>query len=388
MNPQHHTEIDFNQHDQWLINHIVTLSNIIDQFFKSLSKYKMNQHLENFYQYHINLINEPIEVLQFKKDVNHLKNERHESLLNKIQLIMTSYFLNNGFDMTRDPLHEDLKQQSLYRSFYDTIENDVNHFIKNTILYVDQWHHHLVRLKPAAFLISDESNHQTYQEVCLTHELLCLSKTQYQKLKYNDKEPLKHIYEQYIKRQLKHQRDIQIWSLHQNHMKHLQTQAVIPFLTYDEMTTGLETSHQDDLMILPIPEDLVEFERWTYKYLKTKSYVLWLKNDALLTHYKSIPKYVEVIIDMNVICQEILNLNPLETLSFHTFQHEVIPLLRDIHQTLRIKKIKHYLYGYALSQNQILHRCLTLGFRHLIIHQLYLYPAIEESLKFIHATDK
>ncbi len=347
----------------------------------------MNQHLENFYQYHIKLIIEPIEVLQFKKDVNHLKNERHESLLNKTQLIMTSYFLNNGFDMTRNPLHEDLKQQSLYRSFYDTIENDVNHFIKNTILYVDQWHHHLVRLKPAAFLIGDASEHQTYQEVCLTHELLCLSKTQYQKLKYNDKEPLKHIYEQYIKRQLKHQRDIQIWSLYHNHMKHLQTQAVIPFLTYDEMTTCLETSHQDDLMILPIPKDLVEFERWTYKYLKTKSYVLWLKNDALLTHYKSIPKHVEVIIDMNVICQEILNLNPLETLSFHTFQHEVIPLLRDIHQTLRIKKIKHYLYGYALSQNNILHRCLTLGFRHLIIHQLYLYPAIEESLKFIHATD-
>ena len=90
---------------------------------------------------------------------------------------------------------------------------------------------------------------------------------------------------------------------------------------------------------------------------------------------------------MNVICQEILNLNPLKTLSFHTFQHEVIPLLRDIHQTFRIKKIKHYLYGYALSQNNILHRCLTLGFRHLIIHQLHLYPAIEESLKFIHATD-
>lgn len=387
MNPQHHTEIDFNQHDQWLINHIVTLSNIIDQYFKSLSKHKMNQHLEKFYQYHIKLINEPIEVLQFKKDVDHLKNERHESLLNKMQLIMTSYFLNNGFDMTRDPLHEDLNQHSVYRSFYDTIEKDVNHFIKNTILHVDQWHHDLVRLKPAAFLIGEASDYQTYQEVCLTHELLCLSKTQYQKLKYKDKEPLQHIYKQYIKRQLKHQRDIQIWSLHQNYMKHLQTQAVIPFLTYDEMTNCLEISHQQDLMILPIPEDLVEFERWAYKYLKTKSYVLWLKNDALLTHYKSIPKHVEVIVDMNVICQEILNLNPLETLTFETFQHEVVPLLRDIHQTFRIKKIKHYLYGYALSQNEILHRCLTLGFRHLIIHQLYLYSAIEESLKFIHATD-
>ena len=69
----------------------------------------MNQHLENFYQYHINLINEPIEVLQFKKDVNHLKNEHLESLLNKIQLIMTSYFLNKVFDMSRNPLHEGLK---------------------------------------------------------------------------------------------------------------------------------------------------------------------------------------------------------------------------------------------------------------------------------------
>jgi epoxyqueuosine reductase QueG len=50
MNPQHHTEIELNQHDQWLINHIVTLSNINDQYFKSLSKHRMNQHLENFYQ--------------------------------------------------------------------------------------------------------------------------------------------------------------------------------------------------------------------------------------------------------------------------------------------------------------------------------------------------
>lgn len=386
MDSQSHTNVFYNQHNEWKLNHYKSISYMLDQYFETLSKHEMNHILEQFYQHHIKLIIEPIEVLQFKKDVDHLKNERHEILLKKMQHIMTYYFLDELYDHPQKSLHDDLKLQSIYKKFYDDIEKDFNHFIKNTILYVDQWHHHLVRLKPAAFLIGDTSDQKKYQEVCLTHELLCLSKTQYQELKYKVKEPLKNIYKHYIKRQLKHQRDIQIWSLHQNHIKHLQTKAIIPFLTYDQMTTCLETSHQHNLMILPIPEDLVEFERWSYKYLRTHKHILWLKNDALLTHYKSIPKHVEVIIDVNVICQEILNLNPLKTLSFHTFQHEVVPLLREIHQTLRIKKIKHYLYGYALSQNDILHRCLTLGFRHLIIHQLYLYTAIEESLKFIHAT--
>ena len=388
MNPPHLKKRMYNQHKAWRFHHIEPITHAIQRYFKSLSSQNMHQLLITFYQDYIYSTEAPFEVLLFKKNFDDLRNERQEILFHKMQQKMTSYFLNEHHDSTNNDLHLSIKSQSVDQSFYDYIEKDFNQSIINTILFVYKWQHAFSRLKPAAFIIEDQSEQKIYQEVCFNHDLLCLSKTQYHDIKHKKKQSLKEIYEQYIKREMKRHRDVHIWCYHQNYIKHLQQEEVIPILTYDALTKIHDQSQKQDLFILPIPEDLVELERWSYTYLKTNQYILWLKNDALLTHYKSVPKHVEVVIDLNVIYQEILDINPLESFSFHVFQHEVVPLIREIHQTLRIKKIKHYLYGYALSQNDILHRCLTLGFRHLIIHQPHLYKAIEESVKFMNYTHR
>lgn len=383
MNSTHLKPHTYIQHKVWMFHHIEPINQAIHQYFEALSKQNMHQLLNTFYQDYTDSTEAPFEVLLFKRNVDRLKNERQEMLLKKLQQKMTSYFLHEHHDAIKNDFHLNIKNESVVQLFYDYIEKDFNYSIKNTILNIKQWRHAYSRLKPAAFLINDSSDQKRYQEVCFNHDLLCLSKAQYSHIKDKNKQLLRDIYEQYIKRQMKRHRDVHIWCYYQNYIKHLQKEEVIPFLTYDTLTKIQDHSQKQSHFILPVPEDLVELERWSLTYLKTNQYILWLKNDALLTHYRSVPKDVEVVIDLNVICQEILDMNPLEPLTFHVFQHEVVPLLREVHQTLRIKKIKHYLYGYALSQNNILHRCLTLGFRHLIIHQPHLYTAIEESVKFM-----
>lgn len=366
-----------------MLDRIESMAHAIHRYFKWLSKQDQDYFLETFYQTSISTIIEPFEVLQFKKNIHYLKIVSYEMLLQKMKLRMTSHILNEHDHKTISFFRLDKNSSTIFDQIYDYMIKDFNQYIHDTVIYVCKWRHFFTRLQPLAFIIGDETKQNTYQEACINHDVLCLSKSQYQAQIDNHQQPLKNIYNQYIKRLSHHQRDIHIWHYQQNVIKHLQTGKVIPFLSYDALTKIQDKSQQHDLFILPIPEDLVELERWSYTYLNKTQYILWLKNDALLTHYKSVPKHVEVVIDLNVICQEMLDINPLESLSFHVFQHEVVPLLREIHQTLRIKKMKHYLYGYVLSQNDILHRCLTLGFRHLIIHQLHLYTAIEESMKFI-----
>lgn len=373
----------YNKNDEKMLDRIESMAHAIHRYFKRLSKQDWDHFLETFYQTSISTIIEPFEVLQFKKNIQHLKKASYAMLIQKIRLKMTTRFLDERHHEETRCYHLDWMSPAIIDQIYDYIVKDFNQYIRDTVIYVCKWRQSFTRLQPLAFIIGDESKQNSYQEACINHDVLCLSKSQYLAQIDNHQQPLKNIYDQYIKRQSNHQRDIHIWQYQQNVIKHLQTGKVIPFLTYDALTKIQDKSQEQDLFILPTPEDLVELERWSYTYLNKTQYILWLKNDALLTHYKSVPKHVEVVIDLNVIYQEIFDMNPLESLCFHFFQHEVVPLLREIHQTLRIKKIKHYLYGYALSQNDILHRCLTLGFRHLIIHQLHLYTAIEESMKFI-----
>ena len=388
MNPPHFKDGLVRQPQQYINDDIDMLETIIHHYFKSLSTQKIDHLLENFYQESITYVQEPFVMLRFKKEYDVLKKEDNNKVITNLKLIMKRHFLNETLEASKNNKHNTFHYPLIYDRVYQYLEKDFNQFIKYKMIYVDQWQQSLTRLTPATFVIRDQIDQKRYQESCVKHHLLCLSKTQFQEISGKKNQPLINMYDQYIKRQLKHQRDIHLYQYQFDKIIHIQTEEVIHVLTYDMLLTSQHKLKKHDHVILPVPEDLVELDIWSYKFLKEHTYILWLKNDALLTHYQSIPKNLEVIIDINLICQEVLNINPLELISFHTFQHQVVPILRDIHQTFRIKKIKHYVYGYALSKRDILYRCLTLGFRHLIIHMPHLYTAIEGSLQYMNIQNK
>ena len=191
-------------------------------------------------------------------------------------------------------------------------------------------------------------------------------------------------YQQLYQRYHTHQRFVHIWVIENDRIKHIAQSNNMVNISFETMvfnTFQVNVTHH----ILPEPEDVIVLERWYYKYIKnrSKTYVLWLLNDALMTHIHHIPRSLEVVVDLDVLMEDLCLSKDTVSLSIHEFNQEVVPSLREMHQYFRIKKIKHYVVGKALEQRHIFYRCLTLGFRHVIIQPNDIHEAILEAQAFI-----
>ena len=191
-------------------------------------------------------------------------------------------------------------------------------------------------------------------------------------------------YQQLYNRYHTHQRFVHIWVIENDLIKHIAQSNTMVNISFETMALN---SYQDNVThhILPEPEDVIVLEHWYYKFIKNKSqtYVLWLLNDALVTHINHIPRTLEVVIDLDVLIEELCLLRDITSITMHRFNKEVVPALREMHQYFRIKKMKHYVVGKVLTQRHIFYRCLTLGFRHVIIHPNEIDDAILEAQSFI-----
>ena len=191
-------------------------------------------------------------------------------------------------------------------------------------------------------------------------------------------------YQQLYNRYHTHQRFVHIWVIENDLIKHIAQSNIMVNISFETMALN---AYQDNVThhILPEPEDVIVLEHWYYKFIKNKSqtYVLWLLNDALVTHINHIPRTLEVVIDLDMLIEELCLLRDIVSLTMHQFNKEVVPALREMHQYFRIKKMKHYVVGKVLTQRHIFYRCLTLGFRHVIIHPNEIDDAILEAQAFI-----
>jgi hypothetical protein len=191
-------------------------------------------------------------------------------------------------------------------------------------------------------------------------------------------------YQKFYQQYHNYQRFIHIWVTSEDTMHHIIQPYKMAKISFETLVLN---KHQEGIThyILPEPEDVIVLENWDIKFInnRSKQYVLWLSNDALMTHIKHIPRHLEVVVDLDLIIEEFLLSNSKTALKLHQFNEEIAPILREIHQYLRIKKMKHYLVGNVLKDNQILYRCLTLGFRHIIIQSNDICEAILEAQTFI-----
>lgn len=398
MEKVHLQQIDHrkNQIDVFKIHRHEALHDMVEQFLDSLNGHVFDYILEHFYDTHVHHHTEVLQQIIFKKNFVFIQQQSRLNLKKIITYIMHQMYTKGNpspfstiIEMSLIMHHQNSIFVEMYKALLTQIESHFNTYIKDTIIYVRTWTHIYTRLKPVAFVINDEIPQSQYLESCQFYDILCLSKNKFDTIYQRYEFQNKVLYLQYKNRHTQQQRWTHIWTYHSHQIKNLHSEAVIQTLDIETMQTLHLKDSKPKKYIVPVPEDLIEFESWAYKYLKhdiksnQHSYILWLKNDNLLTHFKRIPKDIEVIIDLNVICQEYFNLNPLLAISIKDFNDNIVPILREIHQTLRVKKTIHYLYGYALSQPELYHRCLTLGFRYIIIHRPFLYIAIAESLKFM-----
>lgn len=201
---------------------------------------------------------------------------------------------------------------------------------------------------------------------------------------HHKKESTLKAYQQLYQRYHTHQRFVHIWVIENDLIKHITQSNIMVNISFETMVFN---TYQDNVThhILPEPEDVIVLEHWYYKYIKnrSKTYVLWLINDALMTHINHIPRSLEVVIDLDMLMEDVCIANNNLTLTIHQFNKEVVPTLREMHQYFRIKKITHYVFGKALAQRHIFYRCLTLGFRHVIIQPNDIHEAILEAQAFI-----
>lgn len=201
---------------------------------------------------------------------------------------------------------------------------------------------------------------------------------------HHKKESLLKAYQQLYNRYHTHQRFVHIWMIENDCIKHVVQSNTMVNISFETMALN---TYQDNVThyILPEPEDVIVLEHWYYKYIKNRSkiYVLWLLNDALMTHINHIPRTLEVVVDLDIIMEDLCPIHDKLSISIHQFNKDVVPTLREMHQYFRIKKMKHYVVGKVLTHRHIFYRCLTLGFRHVIMHPNDIDDAILEAQAFI-----
>lgn len=191
-------------------------------------------------------------------------------------------------------------------------------------------------------------------------------------------------YQKFYQHYHHYQRFIHIWVTSDDTIHHIIQPCKMAKISFETLVLN---KHQEGIThyILPEPEDVIVLENWDIKFInnRSKQYVLWLSNDALMTHIKHIPRHLEVVVDLDLIIEDVCTVHNNLTLTIHQFNKEVVPTLREMHQYFRIKKIKHYVVGKVLAQRDIFYRCLTLGYRHMILQTNDIHEAILEAQAFI-----
>jgi hypothetical protein len=385
-----------NKSDSFMWRQHEPLHEVLERFLTSLFVNTFDYVLTHFYETQMHQHEDAMKQIIFKKNYFFIQ---HQSKMN-LKIIITDIMHQLYISGTLSPIstiieislrkhHQNTDAIEVYRRLIIEIETYFNIYIKDMVVYVNTWVDMYRRLKPIAFVIHDECPQIEYLQSCLLHDILCLPERSYKDMQQRHHLVDKRMYHYYQNQSTQKKRWTHIWTYHTHYIQNVYSDEIIQTLDIETMQRLDLHDQNSKKYMLPVPEDLIELETWAYKYLNhdknsaQKCYLLWLKNDTLLTHFKRIPKNIEVIIDLNVICQEYFDFNPLQTMTYKDFNQYIVPILRDIHQTLRVKKIVHYVYGYALSQPEVYHRCLTLGFRHFIMHRPHLYIALDESLKFM-----
>lgn len=363
-------------------------------FIQTLKMNQDNMRLDELYQTYILNIKDVREKIEFKHCYEVFIKQSHQTKRHIMKDILTSYYLDLNHVFNPSPqnrYHAIMSNINVQILIFQYLQKAFNTYIKDIYIILERWHQHYIDLHPKAFIL--EQNPKTPQSIhdCVSHDRLCLTYKQYQDVINKFSVTVIREYVSSIKKQHRNShRHIHIWQFDSNIIQHVASHDIIPLLTREELYHETPLKKTVKRYILPIPEDVVELESWIHKYIQPhaneQTFIVWLKHDTLLSHYKSIPKNIEVIIDLNAILLEVFDINPIHPITLPVFKHIIVPLLREIHQTYRIKRIKHYLYGYPLYQPDILHRCFTLGFRHIITHSPCLPMAIHTSLQFMHKT--
>ncbi len=363
-------------------------------FIETLDMNQDNMQLDELYQTYILNIKDVREKIEFKHYYEVFIKQSHQTKRHIMKDILTSYYLDMNHvynSSSQNRYHSIMSNVHVQTLIFQYLQKTFNTYIKDTYIILERWHQHYVDLHPKAFILEQHTNKPQNIHDCVSHDRLCLTHNQYQDIIKNYDATIKTQYVSSIKKQHRNShRHIHIWQFDSNIIQHVTSHDIIPILNREELYHVTPLKKTVKRYILPIPEDVVELESWIHKYIKPcvneQTFIVWLKHDTLLSHYKSIPKNIEVIIDLNAILLEVFDMNPIQPITLPVFKHIIVPILREIHQTYRIKKIKHYIYGYPLYQPDILHRCFTLGFRHIIAHSPCLPMAIHTSLQFMNKT--
>ena len=335
------THIKMNLHDP--INNITDHTrhnHMVERYVKSLFNDKL-QKLLNYIDKEFNAL-QPVNVVIIKSYIHNMFDKQSKTLMIYIKDILTNHSYDSHPKTLKHlkHLHEKITLMDIFDSMAYLIRHHFDDFIKHQRIKSNVYHH------------KKESLLKAYQ----------------------------HLYNRYHT----HQRFVHIWGIENDLIKHIAQSNTMVSISFETMALN---TYQDNVThhILPEPEDVIVLEHWYYKFIKNRSqtYVLWLLNDALITHINHIPRTLDVVVDLDVLMEELCLLKDIVSLSIHQFNQEVVPTLREIHQYFRIKKMKHYIVGKVLTQRHILYRCLTLGFRHVIIHLNDIDDAILEAQAFI-----
>jgi len=363
-------------------------------FIETLDMNQDNMQLDEFYQTYIRNIKDVREKIECKHYYEVFIKQSDQTNRQIMKDILTSYYLemNHVYNpSSQNRYHSIMSNVNIQILIFQYLHKTFNAYIKDNYIILERWHQHYLNLHPKAFILEQHTNTPQNINDCMSRDRLCLTYQQYHDVINNFSAKINREYVSCIKKQHRNShRHIHIWHFDSNIIQHVKSHDIIPLLTREELFHITPLKKTVKRYILPIPEDVVELESWIHKYIhphvNEQTFIVWLKHDTLLSHYKSIPKNIEVIIDLNAILLEVFDMNPIQPITLSAFKHIIVPIIREIHQTYRIKKIKHYIYGYPLYQPDILRRCFTLGFRHIIVHSPCLTMAIHTSLQFMNKT--
>ncbi len=335
------THIKMNLHDHFSnITHHSRHKHMVEHYVKSLFNDKL-QKLLIYIEKEFKAL-QPVNVVIIKSHIHNMFDKQSKTLMIFIKDILTNHSYNRHPKALKHlkHLHEKMTLTDLFDSMAYLIRHHFDDFVKHQRIKSNVYHH--------------------------------------------KKESLLKDYQQLYNRYHTHQRFVHIWMIENDCIKHVVQSNTMVNISFEMMALN---RYQDNVThhILPEPEDVIVLEHWYYKYLKNRSkiYVLWLLNDALMTHINHIPRTLDVVVDLDMIMEELCPMHDKLPISIHQFNKDVVPTLREMHQYFRMKKIKHYVVGKVLTHRHIFYRCLTLGFRHVIMHPNDIEDAILEAQAFI-----
>lgn len=110
--------------------------------------------------------------------------------------------------------------------------------------------------------------------------------------------------------------------------------------------------------------------------LGAHAYGTLLQTDALTYHVSDINRWNKfdfAIIDTNEMFEEVFDKDRLEYFEYFEFIDTYYPEVKDIHQQLNTRCIKHYFHGYMLSQPKLARKMFHSGFKYVMMYKSQLY---------------